>query len=369
VPNDRRISLDPGRCLGHIDIVSSGREERRPAGTIDSIDERKASILRAVVQEYIETAQPVGSAHVARAGRLGVSPATVRNEMALLEREGYLVHPHPSAGRVPTDMGYRFYVDHLRTPPGPLAPNQKRQVADFFTKAHGELEQMLNDTTRLLSNLTAYAALVMAPGHEGTTVRSVQVVGLGPRVGLLVAVLSNGAVLKQALELQDDTGEERIAAASAHLAAHFVGSPIGSSSLVPATGDLTTDKVVARAVEALVGGGEEEAEQVFVGGAARMVATFEAVDTVRQVLATLEQQYVVVSLLRDALQSDKLVTIGAEHGLEPLAGCSIVVAPYEVAGALAGTVGVLGPTRMNYSQAMAAVAAVSRRLGERLEEG
>lgn len=333
------------------------------------LDERKASILRAVVQEYIETAQPVGSAHVARAGHLNVSPATVRNEMALLEREGYLIHPHTSAGRVPTDKGYRFYVDHLRTPPGPLAPNQKRKVEDFFTRAHGELEQMLHATTQLLSNLTDYAALVMAPGHDGVTVRSVQVVGLGRRVALLVAVLSNGAVLKEALELRDDTGEERIAAASAHLAVSLVGMPLGAPAPVPATGDRKTDKVVARAVEALAGDGNGEAEQVFVGGASRMVATFEAVDTVRHVLATLEQQYVVVSLLRDALHHDKLVTIGAEHGLEPLAGCSIVVAPYEVAGALAGTIGVLGPTRMNYAQAMAAVAAVSQRLGERLEEG
>jgi heat-inducible transcriptional repressor len=333
------------------------------------LDERKASILRAVVQEYIETAQPVGSAHIARAGRLNVSSATVRNEMALLEREGYLIHPHTSAGRVPTDKGYRFYVDHLRTPPGPLAANQKRKVEEFFTKASGELEQMLHDTTRLLSNLTDYAALVMAPGHEGATIRSVQIVGLGPRVALLVAVLSNGAVLKEALELHDETSEARISAASAHLAMQLVGTTLGASALVPATGDEITDKVVARAVEALATADDGEVEQVFVGGASRMVATFEAVDTVRQVLASLEQQYVVVSLLRDALQHDKLVTIGEEHGLEPLAGCSIVVAPYEVAGALAGTIGVLGPTRMNYSQAMAAVAAVSHRLGARLEEG
>src|SRR5437763_16286789 len=109
------------------------------------LDQRKAAILRAVVQEYIQTAQPVASAHVARLGDLAVSPATVRNEMAALERDGYLVHPHTSAGRVPTDKGYRFFVDQLRTPPGPLAPNQKRPVEEFFTKAHGEPEPMLDD--------------------------------------------------------------------------------------------------------------------------------------------------------------------------------------------------------------------------------
>src|SRR3712207_8916321 len=118
------------------------------------MDDRKAAILRAIVAEYIETAQPVGSGHVARQPGLAVSPATVRNEMAVLEREGYLVHPHTSAGRIPTDKGYRFFVDHLRTPPGPLAPSQKRQVEAFFARAHGELEQLLDDTGRLLTNLT-----------------------------------------------------------------------------------------------------------------------------------------------------------------------------------------------------------------------
>jgi heat-inducible transcriptional repressor len=335
----------------------------------EMLDERKASILRAVVQEYIHTAQPVGSAHVARIGDLGVSSATVRNEMALLEREGYLVHPHTSAGRVPTDKGYRFFVDQLRTPPGPLPAGKKREVEEFFAKAHGELEQMLHDTTNLLSSLTHYAALVMAPDHGGTLVRSVQLVSLGPRLVLAVAVLSNGAVVKQALELDTDTGEERVAAASAHLAAHMVGSPSRTAPVVPAVGDDLTDRVVARAVEALRGGEDAESEQVYVGGAAQMVSTFEAVDTVRHVLAILEQQYVVVSVLRDALHNDKLVSIGAEHGFESLVECSVVVAPYEIAGSPAGAIGVLGPTRMNYAQAMAAVAAVSRRLGERLEEG
>src|SRR5437588_8129901 len=119
------------------------------------LDERKAAILQAVVEEYIETAQPVGSAHVARVPGLAVSPATVRNEMAVLEREGYLVQPHTSAGRIPTDKGYRFFVDQL-THPGALPAVQRQLVRQFFAHAHGELEQMLQDTSRLLSALTDY---------------------------------------------------------------------------------------------------------------------------------------------------------------------------------------------------------------------
>src|SRR4051812_2298037 len=184
------------------------------------LDDRKAAILRVVVEEYIETAQPVGSSHVAGVPGFSVSSATVRNEMAVLEKEGYLVQPHTSAGRIPTDKGYRFFVDSL-TEPGPLGPAQRQQIKDFFAKAHGELEHMLHDTSRLLSTLTDYAAVVVAPSHDVATIRSAQLVGLGPKVALLVAVLSNGVVEKRTIELDDETGEERLTAASAHLAAHL----------------------------------------------------------------------------------------------------------------------------------------------------
>jgi len=333
------------------------------------LDQRKAAILRAVVKEYIQTAQPVASAHVARLDDLAVSPATVRNEMAVLEREGYLIHPHTSAGRVPTDKGYRFYVDQLSTPPPPLAPAQKRQVEDFFAKAHGELEQMLDDTGRLLSGLTDCASVVMASVHEKATVRSVQIVALGPRVALAVAVLSDGAVEKETLELNTETAESRISAASVHLAGHLWGRSLTDVPPVSLTGDEATDGIVAQALTALAGSQRNEPEHVFVGGASRMAATFEAIETVRHVLVMLEQQYVVVRLLQDALRQDKLVSIGVEHGMEPLAECSIVVAPYAVPGGTAGTIGVLGPTRMDYDRAMAAVAVVGARLGQRLKDG
>ncbi|MDQ1397708.1 MAG: heat-inducible transcriptional repressor [Acidimicrobiaceae bacterium] len=332
------------------------------------LDDRKAAILRAVVEEYIETAQPVGSSHVAAVPDLLVSSATVRNEMAVLEREGYLVQPHTSAGRIPTDKGYRFFVDSL-TAPGPLGPAQRQQISDFFAKAHGELEQMLQNTSKLLSGLTDYAAVVVAPTHEVAPIRSVQLVGLAPRVALLVAVLSNGVVEKRTIEHDQETGEEPLAAASAHLAAHLSGRTMHDLGQPGPTGDDATDTVVGQALQSFSAGKEEDLDHVFVGGASRMAAAFDAVDTVRQVLTILEQQYVVVTLLRDVLDRGLSVAIGTEHGVESLARCSIVVAPYTVDGEPAGTVGVLGPTRMNYPQALAAVAVVSKRLGAHLAEG
>lgn len=336
----------------------------------EMLDDRKAAILRAVVKEYIDTAQPVGSAHVARIGSLNVSAATVRNEMATLEREGYLAHPHISAGRIPTDKGYRFFVDDLRAEPGALGLEERAQVQEFFARAHGELERMLQDTSRLLSNLTTYAALVVAPPHEGAHVRSVQIVPLGPRVALALAVLANGSVEKATLELADDLDDHRAAAAALHLSAHLVGRPLAEPVPVPPSGDADVDALAGLARQALQDHHESETDQLFVGGAARMASTFQAVDTVRQILVILEQQYVLVGLLQQALGDEELtVAIGAEHGVDSLAECSIVVAPYEVDGNHAGTIGVLGPTRMNYPQAMAAVAIVSAQLGQRLREG
>jgi len=333
-----------------------------------TLDERKSAILRAVVEEYIETAQPVGSSHIAPP--LNVSSATVRNEMAALEIEGYLAQPHTSAGRVPTDKGYRWFVDSLAGP-ATLESSQVSQVRSFFAKAHGELEQMLHDTSRLLSDLTAHTAVVIGPQHEAALVRSVQLVGLASGVALVVAVLSNGSVEKRSIAVPDDLGDERLGAATARLSSSLIGRPLTelATAATPApTGDADTDGVVAAAVESLRASPAGEPEHVYVGGASLMASAFDAVETVREVLGILEQQYVVVTVLRDVLDRGLHVAIGAETGFEPLAECSLVVAPYGVDGETIGSIGVLGPTRMNYPHALAAVAVVSKRLGHHLTD-
>jgi heat-inducible transcriptional repressor len=330
------------------------------------LDDRKAAILHAIVEEYIKTAQPVGSAHVAAMRELSVSPATVRNEMGVLERDGYLVQPHTSAGRIPTDKGYRFFVDALA--PGALQPPQSQQVRSFFARAHGELERMLADTSRLLSTVTDYAAVVVGPSHEVAQIRSVQLVTLGGRVALVVVVLSDGSVEKRTIELPEETSDAVISAASVHLATQMTGAEWGGRPVVSPSGDDAVDALVGR-VLSVMGGAVVGSDQVFVGGASRMAAAFDAVDTIRTVLGILEQQVVVVGLLSDILDRGLSVAIGTEHGVPSLADCSVIVAPYEVEGEKAGTVGILGPTRMHYDQALAAVAVVSKRLGKALSEG
>jgi heat-inducible transcriptional repressor len=330
---------------------------------------RRAAILEAVVSQYIGTAEPVGSSHVANAPGVQVSSATVRSEMVALEREGYLVQPHTSAGRIPTDKGYRFFVDHL-TSPGVLGPVQRRQVSQFFEQVHGEIETVLERATGLLSELTSYAAVVVGPSHETSTIRSVQLVGLSPLHALLVVVLSDGAVEKRTIDLDGEVADDVLAATGGFLSAHLVGRTIAGPWRAPASGTKAVDRLVVTALRALESmGGDIESDQVFVGGPARLAESFEAVETVRSVLSILEQQLVVVSLLRDVLDRGLSVAIGTEHGFEPLSSCAVVVAPVTVDGQDIGAVGLLGPTRMDYPRTMAAAHVVGERLGERLAGG
>jgi heat-inducible transcriptional repressor len=334
-----------------------------------SLDVRKSAILNAVVTEYIGSAQPVGSQHLMDAPGVSVSSATIRADMAALERDGYLAQPHTSAGRIPTDKGYRFFVDHL-VGPGALDPVGRQQVRQFFDHAHGEIESMLEKTSGLLSDLTDCTAMVVGPTHETAPVRSVQLVGLGPRLALLVVVLADGAVQKLSIDLAEDVDEDGLAAAARHLAAHSLGHPLSQlDATAPPTGDTAVDAVVAAGVAGLGHLGSAEAgDQLFVGGSSHMAAAFDAVDTVRSVLTILEQQLVVVTLLRDVLDRGLSVAIGTEHGVEPLASCAVVVMPVWVDGEVTGTVGLLGPTRMNYPQALAAARVVGNRLGQSLSE-
>ncbi len=331
------------------------------------LDERKTAILRAVVKEYIETAQPVGSSHVARSPEVRVSSATIRNEMAVLEQEGFLTQPHTSAGRIPTDKGYRYFVDHL-TSRGHLDAARSQEVHEFFTSTHRAVEQMLSESSRLLLRLTDYAAIVVGPNAETTTVRSVQLVGLSSRMATIVMVLSNGSVVNETFDLPEDSSDARLAGATSHLNVHFHNRSLASAPPPGPSGDVTVDDLCTRAMSAMAERTGEGEAPLYVGGAARMAQAFDAVEVVRNVLATLEQQYVVVSLLKDVLGRGLTVAIGAEHGVEPLAACSVVVAPYIVDGETVGTVGVLGPTRMNYPHALAAVEMVSEQLGARLAE-
>ena len=332
------------------------------------LDDRKSAILRAVVQQYIETAQPVGSSTVSARTEVAVSSATVRNHMTQLEREGYLVQPHTSAGRIPTEKGYRFFVDTL-TGTESLSPTNVRLVRDFFATTHGELEQMLAETSRLLSDVTGTAAVVVGEANEVSTVRSVQLVDLSPRTVLAVMVMSNGAIVKRTMELDQDVTPSELSAAHALVNDRMVGSSLHASTPKLAVPQQEGAALAAAAVSALREAAEAEGQHMFVDGRSRIAGSFDARETIEAVLGILEQQFVVVSLLKELVDGGLAVSIGSESGVAPLADCSLVVAPYQVGGESVGAIAVLGPTRMNYPETLSAVALVSQRLSRLLTEG
>ena len=337
------------------------------------LDERKAAILRAIVEEHVATAQPVGSQTIARSRTLGVSSATVRNEMTVLEREGYIVQPHTSAGRIPTDRGYRYFVDHVERRTG-LPPAQRRAVSEFFNvfaSAHRVLEDLLHETSQLLSRVSTHTAVVVGPGViETVSVRSVQLVSLQPTVVLVLAVLSNGSIEKCTLHVPPDCDDATIATAAAMLDTQLAGSRWGGELPAPKpSGVAAADALAREAHDALRSRNVQSTtgEPLYIGGASRLAAehdAFGATSSAARLLELLEHQVEVVSLVRDLLDQGPTVRIGSENPIDELQDCSIVVAPYTVDGEVAGTVGVLGPTRMDYRQALAAVEAISQQLGD-----
>ncbi len=329
------------------------------------LDDRKAAILHAVVQEYIRTAQPVGSGRISHSPGVEVSSATVRSEMASLEEQDYLTQPHTSAGRVPTTKGYRFFVDRVRNQAPVLDAADRRHVRDFFSVGHGEFYSMLSHTSGLLSELTDWAGVVVSPSTSLAIVRSAQLIEIASRTVLVVAVMSNGEVEKRTLDVASETVvPEVLEDASRRLAERLVGRALAEVDETEAESDTLVDTAIEALREA------SAHHEVFVGGTAKLASAFDAADKLREVLSLLEQQLVVVTLISDVIGRGNRVAIGAETGLPSLSECSLVLAPYSAGystgGTHSGTVGVLGPTRMDYPQALSAVAEVSNRLSAAL---
>jgi predicted transcriptional regulator len=207
----------------------TGVLDGRPDEPSERLDERKAAILRAIVEQYVDSAQPVGSQTITQTTELGVSAATVRNEMSVLEREGYITQPHTSAGRIPTDRGYRYFVDHLAGA-GLLPASERRRIAEFFTTATLAMDELLFETSQLLARVTTHAAVVVGPQTDAVVVRGVSLVMLQPRILLLVIVLSNGAVEKETLVFDDDLDETDIAVAGARLVQRLGGRRLADVS-------------------------------------------------------------------------------------------------------------------------------------------
>ena len=335
------------------------------------LDDRKLEVLRAVVTDYVSSNEPVGSKSLAERHQLGVSPATVRNDMAALEDEGYITHPHTSAGRIPTDKGYRLFVDKL-SEIKPLSPAERRALQSFLEGAV-DLDDVVRRTVRLLAQLTQQVAVVQYPSLSRSAVRHLEIVHLAPNRVLLVLITDTGRVEQRVLELpavlsDEDVGQLRQAFGSRLHGARLVDVPAALSDLpdaAPAGIRPVLTSVISVVLETLV---ERPEERVALAGTANLTrSALDFPQTLRPVLESLEEQVVLLRLLGEVNDPTTVrVRIGQENSVEGLRSTSVVTVGYGPQdGAYAG-LGVLGPTRMDYASNISSVRAVARYVGDLL---
>ncbi len=341
------------------------------------VEDRRLAVLRAIVEDYVSTEEPVGSKALVERHSLGVSPATVRNDMAALEEEGLIRQPHTSAGRVPTDKGYRTFVDRL-TQVKPLSGAERRAIASFLDGAV-DLDDTVQRSVRLLSQLTRQVAVVQYPILSRSTVRHVEVVAVMPNRLLLVLILSTGRVEQRLLELPSDLGEEALADLRLRLNRAVAGEQISDAiaaldglpeAFPPGDPGLRGGAAAVAAALAEAMGDHHSDERVAVGGAANLARFGDSFDSaVRPILEAMEEHVVLLRLLGEATTGGAItVRIGEEGPIEEFASTSVVATGYGPGDQALASLGILGPTRMDYPGTMAAVRAVARYVSRILDE-
>jgi heat-inducible transcriptional repressor len=336
-------------------------------------DERRLQVLRAIVQDFVSTNDPVGSKALAERHDLGVSPATIRNDMAVLEEQGYIAQPHTSAGRVPTDKGYRLFVDRLSAVK-PLSGAERKAIEKFLDGAV-DLHDVLGRTVRLLAQLTRQVAVIQYPTLSRSAVRHLEVVQVAGSRLLLVLITDTGRVEQRVVECPADVDAESVAELRALLNAAFTGAKlVEAASLVadlvetaPPHLRALVAGVSAALIDTLVEPGED---RLVVGGTANLARTaLDFPGTVRPLLEALEEQVVVLRLISEVDAGGTVVVrIGEENAHEALTGASLVSVGYGSPDRALGGLGIVGPTRMDYPTNMAAVRAVARYVGHLLAE-
>jgi heat-inducible transcriptional repressor len=333
---------------------------------------RKREILRRLVEEYVSTGQPVGSRTLVERSGVEASPSTVRNELSELEALGLLTHPHTSAGRVPTESGYRVYTEELvatidgRPIPFPVS----------FTVMHGEVESALQQTTDALSQATRLLALVTAPAIATAVIRHVEVLQLQPRIVIVVVITATGGVTKRMFELEDPVDPGVVDWARAYLNESVSGLHLGAALIKRRFDDASLGAserrflVVVRPV--FVDVLNEQAPQLFVGGAAGLLDDARGgaeLEAAQQLLGLLERRTAVLALLSDALDARRpVVRIGPHVDGTEIHDVSYVGATYGLANRSLGAVGLLGPVRMDYEKAIRTVRAAAFELSRLVEE-
>lgn len=325
---------------------------------VDDLGPRRAAILRAIVQEFVRTGEAVGSKHVVDRARLDVSPATVRNEMARLEDLGYLAQPHTSAGRVPTDLGYRFVVDAMGAPRG-LTEDQHRALEDEILDGQPSIEELLRRAGDVVSRMTSHAAAILARRGRPSRLRHVELVPVGERVINVVLIAGNGRVeqrivtLDQAIMPRDvERLGERLRFELHEVDLDAAVRTLGEYASTASGTERSLVEGIAHATQGLL-----DAEQhIILGGAGNLASEFEREEFTR-LYDALERQSALLDAFAAALQDPAGIMIGSEIPGADFRQCSVVVANFETVGS--GSVGVIGPTRMDYERVKTTTTAVA----------
>lgn len=334
------------------------------------METRQLDILRAIVEEYVATEEPVGSKAISQRHGLGISPATIRNEMSVLEDAGFITQPHTSAGRIPTDKGYRLFVDKIATVK-PLSKAERRAIETFLEGAN-DLDDIVMRTVRLLAQVTKQVAVVQYPSLTKSRVRHIELVLLTPTRLMMVLITNTGRVEQRVLELPYELNEQLLNDLRQRLNGAVTGKSMSDvapqlEGILAAFGRnerTSTALIISNLIEMAI---EKPEEKVVLAGTANLARGTGESSDIHGILEALEEQVVLLRLLSDAGETMR-VRIGEEQDESGLKRTSLVTMSYGIEGNPLGGLGIIGPTRMDYSSSMSAVNAVARYVGRFLTE-
>lgn len=338
------------------------------------LEERDRKVLQAVIDSYIQTGAPVGSGFIYEKFNIGVSPATIRNIMAELEELGLLTHPHTSAGRVPTDKGYRYYIDSLIS-----IERDREEISSQLQQPPGlqadDLDELMEEVSQLLARLSHYTGIVVAPAEPEARYKHIEFVRLTGRQVLIIFVTTSGAVQNKLIELDESVSQQELNAFAAYLdqeLEQWALSDIRQRLLDRMKEERAAFlKLMDETYRASIEVREREKEKVYIGGASQILENpeFADMEKLRAVFKTLEDKYKLLKLLDRTVAAEGIkVFIGSENPFFEMQGCSLVVGNYKAGGHVIGTLGVIGPTRMQYRQVIQVVDYTSRLLSKLLSE-
>jgi heat-inducible transcriptional repressor len=337
-----------------------------------SLDDRKYRILLAIIDDYILTAMPVGSRTISRKSGMGLSSATIRNEMSDLEELGYLDQPHTSAGRIPSWRAYRLYVDQLMRVAG-LPKEDQEQITSIFSRRMRQMEQIISSAANVLSDMTDYTAVVLAPQPQGKRLRRVQFVRISDERVLMVVVFEGGFTQEAVVAIPRDWPDDHLYMLSGLVTRRVDGRSVEELDRIVASlsRDLSGhERIFAELMDTVRDHAVAHRQDVVLGGAAKMLKhpEYADVEKARNVLNALETRDKLGKMLKERSTLEFSISIGPEIDFEGMEDCSLVTVSYRLGGEQTGAMGVIGPTRMHYARVISVLEGMRKTMEQVFDE-